>query len=58
MWVGFGQEVISLSVLSAQGSIHSTAEFVGKHLHSTDSLKRILPRCTASQPASYAYCLP
>lgn len=38
--------------LSAQGSIHSTAGLAGKHLHSAACLKRILPRCTVSQPAT------
>lgn len=49
---GLPLSVLSPSCPSAQGSGHSAAELAGKHLPSAAPWKRILPRCTGSQPAT------
>lgn len=53
LWSGGHCPICPLHLrLFAQGSAHSTVELAEKHLHSAARLKRILPRCTGSQPAT------
>lgn len=53
LWSGGLRPVCPLPLrLFVQGSAHSAAEPVGKHLPSAAPLKRILPRCMGNRPAT------